>query len=69
MSIDTNRTDQPTCPACGYVHEDAWEWNFGPGLDGSGSHDCDECGAPFKVERIVDVCYTTTAVTVDGVKP
>ena len=52
-------TDWPTCPKCGYVHTDAWEWNFGPGLDGDAEHSCDRCEQDFHVERIVYVSYRT----------
>mgnify|MGYP003395084511 CR=1 FL=1 len=27
-------TDNPVCPHCGYVERDAWEIDFGAGLDG-----------------------------------
>lgn len=57
--MDTRRTDFPVCPACGHVHRDAWEWNFGDGLEGDIEHDCDNCGAEFGCIRIVDVAYTT----------
>lgn len=57
---DTFRTDRPTCPHCGYEHDDAWEWNFGPGLEGSSEgRECYRCGEAFDCERIVDVSYTT----------
>lgn len=60
-AIDTTHTAWPTCPHCGHMHRDAWEWNLGPGLDGDGEHECDECGQSFLVSRIVDVTYTTKA--------
>ena len=44
---------------CGHVHRDAWEWNFGPGLDGETDRDCDNCGKPMHCERIVTTEYTT----------
>jgi predicted RNA-binding Zn-ribbon protein involved in translation (DUF1610 family) len=57
--MDTTLTTDPVCPACGHRHRDAWEWNFGAGLEGNTEHDCDNCGAEFRCERIVDVYYTT----------
>ena len=59
MSYDTKLQPFPVCPACGHVHRDAWEWNFGPGLDGDTEHDCDSCGTPMFCERIVTIEYTT----------
>ena len=56
---DTVLQPWPVCPRCGHKHRDAWEWSLGPGLDGSGEHDCDECGNTFHVERVVTVDYTT----------
>ena len=51
---------RPVCPHCGYEHGDAWEWNFGPGLEGdSNGRECDRCGSEFDCERVVDVSYTT----------
>lgn len=58
---NTTRTDAPICPHCGYVHKDAWEWRFGPGLDGDSDRECDNCEQPFHCERIVDVSYSTKA--------
>ena len=50
----------PVCPHCGYKHDDAWEWNFGPGLEGdSNGRECYRCGGVFDCERVVDVSYTT----------
>lgn len=62
MSYETTLQHYPVCPHCGYAHPDAWEWNFGAGLDGDGEHDCDECGEPFGVERVVTVDYTTRKI-------
>lgn len=62
---DTTRQERPVCPHCGYEHNDAWEWNFGPGLEGnSDGRECDRCGETFDCERIVDVSYTTKASNV-----
>ena len=56
----TMRQDRPVCPHCGYEHDDAWEWDFGPGLEGdSEGRECYRCGEVFDCERIVDVSYTT----------
>jgi hypothetical protein len=61
-TIETHLTPRPVCPHCGYEHDDAWEWNFGPGIDGtSEGHTCYHCDGLFDCERIVDVSYTTKA--------
>ncbi len=61
--LQTNLQPRPVCPHCGHQHNDAWEWNFGPGLDGdSEGRDCYECGEAFDCRRVVDVSYTTKPV-------
>lgn len=57
--MSTKLQSAPVCPHCGYVEKDAWEWNFGPGLEGDTEHDCGRCGEPFHCEREVSVYYTT----------
>ncbi len=59
---ETNLQPRPVCPHCGYQHDDAWEWNFGPGLDGTfEGRQCHRCDREFDCERVVDVSYTTRA--------
>jgi hypothetical protein len=58
--INTKLQSRPVCPKCGYEHDDAFEWNFGPGLDGtSEGRYCYRCEAKFDCERVVTVDYTT----------
>ena len=57
---DTSLTASPVCPHCGHVERDAWEWNFGAGLEGEHTGECNSCGETFKTEREVSVYYTTT---------
>ncbi len=57
---DCDLQDVPVCPHCGHRHCDAWEWNFGNGMEGSADHDCDNCGEEFHVEREVTVYFSTT---------
>ena len=53
----------PVCPHCGHPHKDAWEWNFGPGIDGSDyEKECDVCCYNFSCDRIVDISYSTKKV-------
>ena len=59
MTQRTHLTPSPVCPHCGHRHHDAWEWNFGPGLEGETEYECDDCGKPFHCEREVTVYYTT----------
>lgn len=59
MRIETILQPAPVCPSCGHKHLDAWEWNFGSWSDGQIERDCDECGKPMIVDRVVFVDYTT----------
>lgn len=45
----------PTCPWCGYEHENYFEFD-------DGEHDCDNCGQPFNVTVQHYTTYTTEAV-------
>ena len=56
--------DQLTCPHCGYVEQDAWEINFGEGLDGSTEVTCSSCGEDYFAERIVSFCYKSAKLKV-----
>ncbi len=59
MSYDTKLQPWPVCPACGHMHRDACEWNFGSSLDGESAHDCDNCGETMMCERVATFEYTT----------
>ena len=60
---DTKLQPRPVCPHCGYEHDDSWEWNFGPGLEGTAEgRSCYRCDGEFDCERVVDVSYTTKAI-------
>ena len=57
---ETKLQNSPVCPHCGHHHKDAWEWNFGPGLEGEiDTRDCDNCEGMFSCYREVSVYYTT----------
>ena len=60
---DTRFKDSPVCPHCGKEIRDAWELNFGAGLDGECETDCGSCGESMRVERHVFVNYSTVAVS------
>lgn len=55
-------SEQPICPHCGSVERDAWEINFGPGLDGDTTHTCGSCGEDYFLERIVIVNYSSSII-------
>lgn len=42
------------CPYCGYEDTDSWEWN-----ENYEYYDCPDCGEEFRVERYVEVTYST----------
>ncbi len=50
--IDTKYTREITCPHCGYVESDSYEFS-------EGEYECGECGESYEVERIVTVEYST----------
>lgn len=52
----------PVCPHCGHVESDAWEWNFGPGLEGETEVACNSCGEDFSASRDVTVYYSTSKI-------
>ena len=63
MKHETQLQQHPVCPHCGFKHEDAWEWNFGPGLEGaSEGRQCSDCNGEFDCSRVVDVSYTTQQI-------
>jgi hypothetical protein len=47
----------PICPHCGHIEQDAWEIDFGPGLDGEREVSCNSCDEDYFLERIVFICY------------
>lgn len=54
--IDTDWTDEVTCPYCGDETSDSWEMV-------EGDRTCDECGKDFFMERNETVTYTTRKKT------
>ena len=60
MTHETTLQDSPVCPHCGHEHRDAYEWDFGPLLDGRiTGRECDSCGEAFDCDLVVTVEYTT----------
>lgn len=49
------REDNITCPACGWEHQDSWEFNQEDHFD----YECPECDVEFEVQVEVEVSYTT----------
>ena len=58
-SFDTAHRDAPICPHCGHAQRDAWEINFGPGIEGDTEIDCGECEKTFMVSRHSTITYST----------
>jgi hypothetical protein len=52
-------SSKPVCPYCGNEEEDAWEIDFGDGLEGDTEHDCGSCGETYFVSRSVSIYYST----------
>jgi hypothetical protein len=59
---DLKYNHNPVCPHCGYEHDDAWEWNFGDGMEGSIDIECSHCDSLFHVIREVEVTYSTSKI-------
>ena len=60
LAHETTLQQKPACPHCGFKLEDAWEWNFGPDVEGySEGRQCYRCDKEFDCRRVVDVSYTT----------
>lgn len=55
--IRTDWTDHPTCPFCGYVERDWFEW----GSDEDGENSCGRCDKPYLWSRHVSVNFSTKA--------
>ena len=69
MEHETQRQPRPVCPHCGFRHDDAWEWNFGPFQEGdSNGRQCERCGKEFDCDRVVDVSYTTKLAVTPNVE-
>ncbi len=60
---NTKLTVSPVCPHCSHAETDAWEWDFGPGLEGEHTGNCNSCGDEFKTYREVSVYYSTSKIT------
>ena len=60
--FETRCTDAPVCPHCGAKQTDAWEMNFGEGIEGEGTFDCDECSEDYHAERVVAISYNTEKI-------
>ena len=50
---------KPTCPYCGHEIVDAWELDFGPGLEGDTRVTCGICDREYTLCRIVEIAYTS----------
>lgn len=57
--MDTCSTHEPVCPYCGAKNRNAWEIDFGPGLDGDTTCACPSCGEDYFCSREVSVSYST----------
>ena len=61
-NIDTEFTFEPVCPYCGHKEPDAWEIDFGPGLDGDTETQCGSCEKEYFVSRNVTIDYSTKKI-------
>lgn len=47
--------DEITCPWCGYVETDSWEFDD----EYDDEYECLNCGKPFILEKLVEITYTS----------
>jgi len=61
--IDTMRNTFITCPYCGYVDHDSWEWAGAKGdTNGEIEYECPSCEKTFILqEPEIEIYYTTKA--------
>lgn len=59
--VDLEYNRAPICPYCGCAMRDAWELGDDPD-----KVDCGACGETYKVERHVEVTYSTSKIPADG---
>ena len=57
---DTTYTDLVTCPHCGYVDNDSYEYSS------EGEWNCVSCDGPFFLEIHQRICYSTAKVDAEG---
>lgn len=62
--IDTDGTDEITCPYCGYEFTESYEFpGEAGGSEGNiGPIDCDDCGRRFNAYRNVSISYSTEKI-------
>lgn len=65
MKIETEYTEEPICPYCGNEESDAWEIDFGIGLDGDTEIYCSDCGKEYHLSRNVIVSYSSKRLNDD----
>lgn len=53
---------QPTCPVCFHKEQEAWEINFGIGLEGNAEITCGECETEYSCQRTVQVFFTSSDI-------
>lgn len=58
-TFDTEYQDAPICPHCGHAQRDAWDINFGQGIEGDTEIDCGECEKTFMASRHCTITYST----------
>ncbi len=52
---DTTYTSEVTCPHCGHIHSDSWEYS-------EGKHECMDCELPFDMWRYTEITYSTKKI-------
>lgn len=62
VPLETQYTDEPICPNCGYEEPNAWEIDFPDQGESDTEMDCGNCDKPLEVYRSLIVSYSTFEV-------
>lgn len=54
----------PICPYCGHAERDAWEIDFGSGMEGDAVITCEHCETDYRVHREVEITYSSEKIEV-----
>ena len=60
--FETQYEREPVCPHCGHKHRDSWEWDFGDGMEGEATFECESCEKEFVCSKTVQISYSTQKV-------
>lgn len=63
---ESNLSMSPVCPHCGHHERNAWDIDFGPGLEGETVVTCGGCDEEYHCERSATIYYRNTVLPTKG---